>query len=334
VIITRSPFRVSFFGGGSDLESFYRRRAGAVLSTTIDRYMYLSVHPYFDGHSIHVKYSSSELAATVDGVRHPIVRRVLERLGISGGVEITSTADVPAGTGLGSSSAFTVGLLASLYAHTGRQVSVERLAREACQIEIEDLKTPIGKQDQYASAYGGLNLIRFFPDESVDVTPLVISPECRRALEASLLMFYTGEQRSAASVLTEQRRVIQSDDEKFAAMGRMVDQVLEAKALLEEGRVEAFGRLLDEAWRIKRSLTSKISSAAIDRAYDAARAAGAWGGKLLGAGGGGFLLLAAPPTAHAAIRAASSGLLELPVRFERGGSKVVYMSEEADARGR
>ncbi|HZS35971.1 MAG TPA: GHMP kinase [Polyangia bacterium] len=334
MIITRSPFRVSFFGGGSDLESFYRRGAGAVLSTTIDRYMYLSVHPYFDGRSIHVKYSSSELAGAVADVRHPIVRRVLERLGISGGVEITSTADVPAGTGLGSSSAFTVGLLNSIYAHTGRQISVERLAREACQIEIEDLKTPIGKQDQYASAYGGLNLIRFFPDESVDVTPLVISPECRRALEASLLMFYTGEQRSAASVLVEQRQAIDSDAAKYAAMCRMVDQVMEAKALLEAGDVAAFGRLLDEAWRIKRTLTSKISNPAIDRVYEAARAAGAWGGKLLGAGGGGFLLLAAAPTEHAAIRAACPGMQELPVRFERGGSKVVYMSEEADARGR
>lgn len=334
MIITRSPFRVSFFGGGSDLAAFHRRRPGAVLSTTIDRYMYLSVHPYFDGRSIHVKYSSSELAASVGELRHPIVRRVLERLAISGGVEITSTADVPAGTGLGSSSAFTVGLLNVLYAHTGRQISVERLAREACQIEIEDLKTPIGKQDQYASAYGGLNLIRFFPDESVDVTPLVISPECRRALEASLLMFYTGEQRAAASVLTEQGQLMISDDDKFAAMGRMVDQVLQAKALLEDGEVEAFGRLLDEAWQIKRTLTSKISNPSIDRLYGAARAAGAWGGKLLGAGGGGFLLMAAAPSQHAAIRAACSGLQELPVRFERGGSKVVYMSEEADARGR
>lgn len=334
MIITRSPFRVSFFGGGSDLAAFYLRSPGAVLSATIDRYMYLSVHPYFDGRSIHVKYSSSDLAATVAEVRHPIVRRVLERLGVSGGVEITSTADVPAGTGLGSSSAFTVGLLHSLYAYGGRHVSVDRLAREACQIEIEDLGTPIGKQDQYASAFGGLNIIRFFPDESVDVTPLVISPEHRRSLQASLLMFYTGEQRSAASVLTEQRHAIVSDERKFAAMERMVDQVMRAKELLEVGNVASFGRLLDEAWRLKRSLTKKISSPAIDRLYERAMAAGAWGGKLLGAGGGGFLLLAAAPESHAAIRAAVGPAQELPVRFERGGSKVVYMSEEEDARWR
>jgi len=166
------------------------------------------------------------------------------------------------------------------------------------------------------------------------VTPLVISPECRRGLEASLLMFYTGEQRSAASVLTEQRQAIVSDEQKFAAMERMVDQVLRAKTLLEAGDVEAFGRLLDDAWQLKRSLTAKISNAAIDGTYARARAAGAWGGKLLGAGGGGFLLLAAPPPLHDAIRAAVGGLQELPVRFERGGSKVVYMSEEGDARGR
>ncbi len=334
MIITRSPFRVSFFGGGSDLAAFYRRRPGAVLSTTIDRYMYLSAHPYFDRTSIHVKYSSSELARSVAEVRHPIVRRVLERLGVAGGVEITSTADVPAGTGLGSSSAFTVGLLNLMYAYAGRHVPVERLAREACEIEIEDLQTPIGKQDQYASAYGGLNLIRFFPDESVDVTPLVISPDCRRALERSLLMFYTGEQRSAASVLTEQRALLMSDAEKAAAMQRMVDQVDQAKALLEADQVEGFGRLLDEAWQLKRSLTTKISNPAIDRLYEAARAAGAWGGKLLGAGGGGFLLLAADPDRHDAVRAACAGAQELPVRLERGGSKVVYMSEEAESRSR
>jgi D-glycero-alpha-D-manno-heptose-7-phosphate kinase len=334
MIITRSPFRVSFFGGGSDMAAFYRRRTGAVLSTTIDRYMYLSLHPYFDGRSIHVKYSAAELAATVAEVRHPIVRQVLERLGVAGGVEITSTADVPAGTGLGSSSAFTVGLLNVLYAHLDRAASVDRLAREACQVEIEDLGTPIGKQDQYASAYGGLNLIRFFPDESVDVTPLVISQQCRAELQASLLMFYTGEQRAAASVLIEQKQALDSDEEKFAIMSRMVDQAHEAKALLEAGDVARFGRLLDAAWRLKRTLTARISTAKIDSTYAAVMAAGAWGGKLLGAGGGGFLLVAAPVERHAAIRAACAGLQELPLRLERGGSKVVYMSEEQDARTR
>ena len=166
MIITRTPFRVSFFGGGSDMAAFYRRSTGAVLSTSIDRYMYLSAHPYFDGHSISLKYSTSELAHSIAEVRHPIVKTVLTRLGLNAGVEITSTADVPSGTGLGSSSAFTVGLLHLIYAYQGRHVSHETLARTACNVEIEDLGAPIGKQDQYAAAYGGLNFIQFFPDDT------------------------------------------------------------------------------------------------------------------------------------------------------------------------
>ena len=327
MIITRSPFRVSFLGGGSDLAAFYRRSPGAVLSTTISRYMYLSVHPYFDDHSIHLKYSQVELAGSLAEVRHPIVRRVLERTGVQGGVEITSTADVPAGTGLGSSSAFTVGLLNLMYAYTGRHVPVERLAREASEIEIEDLGAPIGKQDQYATACGGLNFIRFFPDESVDVAPLVISPACRAALQASLLMLYTGEQRSASVVLAEQRQALLSDEAKFAAVQRMVTLAHEGKALLEAGDVPAFGRLLHDAWLIKRGLTGSISNGAIDAQYTAAMSAGAWGGKVLGAGGGGFLLIAAPPSAHAAIRAATAATKVLPVVMERGGTKVLYSSE-------
>lgn len=327
MIITRSPFRVSFFGGGSDMAEFYRREVGAVLSTTIDRYMYLSAHPYFDGSSIHVKYSHTELAASRDEVRHPIVRRVLERLGVAGGIEITSTADVPAGTGLGSSSAFTVGMLNLIYAYTGRHVSVERLAREASEIEIHDLGAPIGKQDQYASACGGLNFIRFFSDESVDVAPLVISHGCREALQASMLMFYTGEQRSASTVLAEQRNVLMHDQAKFEAMKRMVELAFEARELLYGEDVPAFGRLLHEAWKIKRGITRSVSTTAIDAQYEAVMRAGAWGGKLLGAGGGGFLLVAAPPEAHGAIREATRGAKELPLRLERGGTKVVYMSD-------
>lgn len=328
MIITRTPFRVSFFGGGSDLAAFYRRSVGAVLSTTIDRYMYLSAHPYFDGTSIHIKYSSAELARSVDEVRHPIVRAVLKRLRIDGGVEITSTADVPAGTGLGSSSAFTAGLLNLLYAYHGKQVSPARLGAEASAIEIDELGAPIGKQDQYAAAFGGLNFIRFFPDETVDVSPLVISPACRAQLQDSLLMFYTGDQRSASAVLSEQRTALLTEQRKFETMRRMVELAFEAKALLEAERVAAFGRLLHDAWALKRSLTTSISNGAIDDMYERAMRAGAWGGKLLGAGGGGFLLVAAPETAHGAIREALGHCKELPLRLERGGSKVVYMTED------
>jgi D-glycero-alpha-D-manno-heptose-7-phosphate kinase len=329
MIITRTPFRVSFFGGGSDLPAFYARSPGAVLSTSIDRYMYLSAHPYFDGASTHLKYSSTELARTVGDLRHPIVRRVLQRLGIPGGVEITSTADVPAGTGLGSSSAFAVGLLHLMYVYAGRAANAARLAREACEIEIRDLGAPIGKQDQYASAFGGLNFIRFFPDDTVDVAALTITPECRAALQSSLLMFYTGEQRSASEMLEEQQKVLASDEGKFQAMIQMVEMASHARALLEEQRVDSFGRLLHQAWLLKQSLSARMSNPQIDAMYQAAREAGAWGGKLLGAGGGGFLLVAAPVEAHARIRAALGASKELPLRLDRGGSKVVYMSEES-----
>ncbi len=329
MIITRTPFRVSFFGGGSDLAAFYRRSPGAVLSTTIDKYMYLSAHPYFDQRSIHLKYAATELAGAVAELRHPIARRVLQRVPVKGGVEITSTADVPAGTGLGSSSAFTVGMLNLMHAYGGRRVSAAKLAKEACEVEIEDLGEPIGKQDQYASAFGGLNFIRFFPDEEVDVEPVAITPSCRAMLQTSLLMFYTGDQRSASDLLSEQKKALLTDHEKFGAVQRMVEMAYEAKVLLETEDVPAFGRLMHDLWLIKRTLTSSISNPRIDEAYERARHAGAWGGKLLGAGGGGFLLVAAPSSAHETIRDALGHLQELPLRLERGGSKVVYMADDA-----
>jgi D-glycero-alpha-D-manno-heptose-7-phosphate kinase len=329
MIITRTPFRVSFFGGGSDLAAFYRRSPGAVLSTTIDRYMYLSAHPYFDQHSIHIKYATTELAASIADVRHPIVRAVLKRLPVHAGIEITSTADIPAGTGLGSSSAFTVGMLNLLYAYDGRRVSADRLAKEACEVEIADLGEPIGKQDQYASAHGGMNFIRFFPDEEVDVAPLPLTSACRAMLESTLLMFYTGDQRSASALLSQQSKALLTDADKFAAVQRMVEMAFEARTLLEAEDVPAFGRLLHDLWRIKRTMTASITNARIDEMYDRALKAGAWGGKLLGAGGGGFLLVAAPSEAHVAIREALEHLQELPMRFERGGSKVVYMADDA-----
>jgi D-glycero-alpha-D-manno-heptose-7-phosphate kinase len=329
LIITRTPFRVSFFGGGSDLSAFYTSNQGAVLSTSIDRYMYLSAHPYFDRDRIHLKYSRTETVADVAELAHPIVRRVMERLGVKSGIEIASTADIPAGTGLGSSSAFTVGMLHLLYAYQGRSVSPGTLAAEASAIEIEDLGAPIGKQDQYASAYGGLNFIRFFSDESVDVAPLVISTDCRRRLQESLLMFFTGKQRSASAVLAEQKVALTSDDAKRQVVRDMVDLAYRARALLENDDVEGFGRLLDRAWALKRTLTDSVSTALVDDMYERAMSSGAWGGKLLGAGGGGFLLFAAPVSAHAAIREALRGSRELPIQLDRGGSKVVYVSDGA-----
>jgi D-glycero-alpha-D-manno-heptose-7-phosphate kinase len=328
MIITRTPFRVSFFGGGSDMAAFYRRSTGAVLSTSIDRYMYLSAHPYFDGSSISLKYSRTELAKSAEELQHPIVKTVLMRQGLHHGVEITSTADVPSGTGLGSSSSFTVGLLHLIYAYQGKHVSHETLARTACDIEIEDLGAPIGKQDQYAAAYGGLNFIQFFSDDKVDVTPLVITPACRTALESSLMMFYTGEQRSANDVLAKQRTAVLTEDDKFKSVQRMVELAWEARRYLENEDVSAFGRLLHVAWDIKRSLSAGISNAGIDDMYTRAMEAGAWGGKLLGAGGGGFLLLSAPRDKQPDIRRALHTSKEIKLGLDRGGSKVVYTSED------
>jgi D-glycero-alpha-D-manno-heptose-7-phosphate kinase len=330
MIITRTPFRLSFLGGGSDLAGFYSRSEGAVLSTTINRYLYLSAHPYFDARSYHLRYSRRELVQSLEAVEHPIIQCVLRRLRVNPGIEITSTADVPAGTGLGSSSSFTVGLLHLLYAVQGRQVPAEQLAREACEVEIHDLGAPIGKQDQFAAAVGGFNFIRFAADETVDVRPLVISAECRRQLLASLLIFYTGEQRSASSILEQQRQAVSLEPSKFEMVRQMVEFAHQGKAALEGGDVEALGRLLDEAWKLKRSLTANISLPVVDEMYESARKAGAWGGKLLGAGGGGFLLVSAPPAVHGRVRTALRSLQELKFRFDRGGTKVVYMSDDQE----
>ncbi|MBC7975072.1 MAG: GHMP kinase [Myxococcales bacterium] len=328
MIITRAPFRISFFGGGSDLPAFYQRATGAVLSATIDRYMYLSVHPHFDGRTILVKYAQTERVERPADLRHPIVRRALERLGIAGGIEITSTADLPAGTGLGSSSAFAVALLHALYAYQGRAVGPTRLAREAAEIEIVDLDEPVGKQDAYASAHGGLNAIRFFTDDSVDVAPVALAAGPRQTLERALMLFYTGAQRSAGAVLAAQRHALEHDANKQATVARMVELAYRGRALIEDGDVEAFGRLLDDGWQLKRSLTTQVSTPQIDQMYAAAMAAGAWGGKLLGAGAGGFLLVAAENAVHPAVRSALAGYRELAVRFERGGSKLVYLGDD------
>lgn len=203
MILTRTPFRISFAGGGSDLRSFYSRRAGAVVSTTIDKAMYVAIHPYFHD-KIRIKYSRTEDVASAADVQHPLVRDCLKMVGIERGMEIASFADVPAGTGMGSSSAFTVGLLHALMAHAGQEPSPERLAADACKIEIDELAEAIGKQDQYATAYGGLNYIRFLPDERVEITPIRCLPKTRDTLNARLMLFYVGQERPATAILVEQ----------------------------------------------------------------------------------------------------------------------------------
>lgn len=325
MILVRAPFRISFVGGGSDLRAFYRRSAGGVVSTTIDKYMYIALHPYFHS-KIRVKYSRLEDVDRVQDIQHPIVRECLLRHQIPKGMEIASFADVPAGTGLGSSSAFTVALLHALNAHCGQPSSPEALAAAACEVEIERLGEPIGKQDQYASAYGGLNFLRFHPDESVDVEPIAIEPCIRREFERHLLLFYVGQERSAGSILAEQSENM-SNSTMLSRVNAMVTLAAHFRCALEAGKLDDCGALLHENWQLKRALAEGVSSADVDDVYERALAAGASGGKLLGAGTGGFLLLYCKPELQSCVREALSELREMPVALSSGGSQVIYSDE-------
>lgn len=326
MIISRTPFRVSFVGGGSDLPEFYRHRVGYVLSTTINKYMYVSVHPYFYPNKSQLKYSRTELVENLEQIQHPVLRVVMKRLSVFG-VEIDSVADVPASTGLGSSSAFTVGLLQALYAYNGKYVSKERLAQEACSVEIEDLGEPIGKQDQYASAFGGLNLISFDPSGRVQVDPVVLPFGTVGALENNLMLFFTGITRKASSVLAEQKQNMTLGSPAHEVLSEMADMALQLRKDLCEGRADTLGETLHRAWMLKRKVTGSITNSLIDRFYEVARNNGAIGGKLLGAGGGGFLLLYAYPDAQVRVRQALSELQELPFGFDNTGTSIIHVGD-------
>jgi len=327
MITTQTPFRLSFFGGGSDIKSFYRRHPGAVLSVAIDKSMYVTTHPYFEPTAIHLKYSKTELVPSVDQIEHPILRAVLGELVPNGGIEVASIADIPGGTGLGSSSAFTVGLIQNLNARLQRFLPPARLAEDACHIEIDVLKEPIGKQDQYASAFGGLNQFVFHPDGRTTVERIFVSADTIRRLEGSLFLFYLGITRSASTILEEQTSNL-ADVEIFETQKAMVAQVDLGIQLLRDGDLDGFGRLLHEAWVLKRTLASKISDDAIDAHYQRGLDAGALGGKLAGAGGGGFLLFYCPPSAQRCFLAAMSGLRQIPFGFEFSGSRIIHFSDE------
>lgn len=325
MIISQTPLRVSFLGGGSDLPAFYRRHGGAVLSTAIDQSIYVTVSKKFD-QAVRVSYSRTEEVGCAAEVAHPLVREALLSLGIEGGVEITSVADIPArGTGLGSSSAFTVGLLNALHAYRGRHTSAAALAEESCQIELVRCGEPIGKQDQYAAAFGGFNFIRFNKDDSVEVRKVLCARQVIDNLESRLLFFYTGITRSASDLLRSQSESLSLPGPEAEAMVEMVRLVESAYADLCSGNTESLGSMLDEAWNLKKRLSVGISSPTIDAAYTAARAAGAQGGKLLGAGGGGFLMFIAEPSCHNAIRLALRSFSETPFRFSNQGSRIIFV---------
>ncbi len=324
MIISRTPTRISFAGGGSDMPAYYRRHGGAVISTAIKRFIYITVNPKFDNR-VRLSYSKTEEVDRAADVEHRLFRAVLEQQEIEGGVEITSVADIPShGSGLGSSSSFAVGLLNALHAYNGRFVSAELLARQACEIEIERLKDPIGKQDQYAAAFGGVNFIQFNPDETVDVQPLTHHWTTIKKIESSILVFYTGLTRGAAPILAEQQANVDTDAKKRELVKHLVRLAYQFRDDITEDNVEFFGEMLHESWMLKRQLASGVSSSMIDLVYEKARSAGAIGGKILGAGGGGFLLVTAPAERHAAIVKALGQLRLVPMHFERQGSLIVF----------
>jgi len=327
MIITRTPFRISFVGGGSDMEAFYSQHQGAVLSTSIDKYMYISSHKYFFKDQVRVKYSQTETTEKVQDIKHPILREAIMRSGIEGGIEISSIADIPSGSGMGSSSAFTVGLLHNLHAIQRKYITHEELARQACEMEIDILKEPIGKQDQYAAAYGGLNIISFNKDGSVKVEPLHIKNEIYDTLQDNLIMFFIGNQRKASDILSEQKRNI-ADSEKFNTLKSMVSLVYDLRDCLYNGKLDDFGPLLHENWLLKQKLASNISNSEIVDIYEKGLKNGATGGKLLGAGGGGFMLFYCEKKNQPKLIEALKPLDYFDFKFEKDGSKLIYFADE------
>lgn len=327
MIITRTPFRISFAGGGSDLPVFYSRHEGCVLSASINKYMYVSIHPTFNRSETVIKYSETEIVTDTRKIKHPIARQLLLDRDIQG-VEIVSTADVPSGTGLSTSSAYTVGLINALNAFSGKYASQERVAKEACEVEIEKLGEPIGKQDQYGTAVGGIKFIRFLRDGTVEVEPVVMKSSTVKTLDDNLLLFYTGMNRSAGGVLEEQGKNIVNEEKKFDAMVRMTELAKEMRESLVKNDLSRFGEILNENWQLKRDMTNNISNAYIDKYYDLAIKNGALGGKLLGAGGGGFLLFYCEKEKQKRLRSVLSDLFEMPFNMETGGTKIVYVGDK------
>lgn len=330
MIISRTPVRLSFFGGGTDYREYFERKKGAVLGVTIDKYTYISVNRLSDffEYKIRVGYSKAELVNDVEQIIHPSVRETLKFMKVNGNLDIHIFADLPAKTGLGSSSSFTVGFLNALYALKGRIISKQQLAEEAIYIEQQLIKENVGCQDQVHAAYGGLNIIEF-RESGLSVRPVVISKEKHEFLDHCLMVFYTGITRYATEILTEQIENTKTCS-KDEYLDRMHDIVYEAEEMISSCKpaemVQRLGQLLHEAWNLKKCLSTMISNTAIDDFYEKAIRAGAYGGKLAGAGGGGFLFLLAPIDRQQEIRNALSGLLQVQFRFEQEGSKIIYLT--------
>jgi len=329
MIISRTPFRVSFLGGGSDYPEWYRQHGGAVLSTAIDKYCYLTCRylPPFFQHRYRVVYSHIETTRQVSEIKHPAVRGAFEHLGIKRGMEIHHDGDLPARSGMGSSSSFAVGILHALHALEGRIRSKEQLANEAIFLEQQVLKETVGSQDQIAAAYGGFNCTRFNPDGTFVVQPVHIQDARLKELKSHLMLFFTGLSRFSSDVAAT---IVDSLSTREEGVRRFVAMVDEGLSILNAGDLHDFGCLLDEAWHIKRSLSDSVSTAEVNQAYDTAKKAGALGGKLLGAGGGGFLLLFVAPERQESVKRALAGFLHVPFDFEPSGSQIVHYDPEQD----
>jgi D-glycero-alpha-D-manno-heptose-7-phosphate kinase len=320
MIITQTPLRISFFGGGTDLRDFYSQEEGCVLSSALDKSIYVIIKPRFDD-MIRVAYTRTELVDSVDELQHDLVREALRLTGLSRQVEIATMGDIPsAGSGLGSSSTVTVGVLNAIHTYLADPRDVETLAQEACHIEIEPMGKPIGKQDQYIAAYGGLRFIRFLPDGQVIVEKVNLRDEERRRLQQNLMLFYTNTARRSEDILGEQK---QNTNGRREVLRALRGQAHRGRHLLEAGDFDEIGRLLHEGWELKKQMASKITNPGIDEIYAAACRAGALGGKITGAGGGGFLLLFCPVGQQRRVRDALTGLRELPIRLDPEGTKVV-----------
>ncbi len=321
MIIVQTPLRVSFFGGGTDFPSFFMEEGGCVLSSAIDKFIFVTVKERFDN-KLRIGYTQTEMVDRVDEIHHDLIRESLRLTGIESGVEVTTMGDIPSeGSGLGSSSTVTVGSLHAMYAYTGEIVSAERLAREACGIEVDILKKPIGIQDQYIAAYGGLRFFEFKPDGEVMVEKVKISSDSHRMLNDSFLLFFTGVSRRADTILNEQKNNIKGRVNELREIKQMARQ---ARSDIEAGNFDSFGRLMNHSWALKKKLAGSISNGSINEMYETAQRAGAIGGKITGAGGGGFLMLYVPYEKQNAVRTALKGLQELPFRLEADGTKVIF----------
>jgi D-glycero-alpha-D-manno-heptose-7-phosphate kinase len=326
MIVTRTPLRISIGGGGTDLPSYYRRDGGTVISAAIDKYIYLAINPTFTQDYL-LKYAELERVESLDAIDHDLIREVLTHLSVGPGIEIVSVADIPAGTGLGSSGSFTVGLILAVYAHLHRQLSPQDLAEMACHIEIERLGDPVGKQDQYIASYGGLTRFEFHPDDTVDATTLTVDPRTLHDLEDHLLLFFTGYSRRATNILADQKERSEQDDAAMIANLDFVkdlgDRIGDA---LEAGRTHEFADLMHEHWEHKRKRTEGISSGEIDHWYDLARNNGARGGKLVGAGAGGFLMFYAEDPRRVRQAMGEAGLAEVRFGFDFDGAVILARS--------